>query len=159
MKRRTSWSTTIECPFCSNLIVEAFNFTEVPDDLSEVEAEEFTCGEAGIDQIDGRCEHLAFLSKYPDGWTEVFPSRVADLTRYANSIRDEDLLEKPVTIESVESELDMLIWEDVEILHDYDQDLLSDLNVGVVTIYVEKGDGVKGGGPNYCALFLTPNVS
>ncbi len=79
---------------------------------------------------------------------------VDDLTRYANSILDENFLDKPVTAESVESELDMLIWEDVGILHGYDQDVIRDLNVGVVTIYVEKGDGVKGGGPSYCAIFL-----
>lgn len=154
MRQVESWSKKIKCPFCASTIVEAFDFTRIPDELSEEEQEEFTSGDAGIDQIDGRCEHLALLSKYPDGWTEVFPLMVDDLTRYANSILDENFLDKPVTAESVESELDMLIWEDVGILHGYDQDVIRDLNVGVVTIYVEKGDGVKGGGPSYCAIFL-----
>ncbi len=154
MKRRTSWSTTIECPFCGNLIVEAFDFAEIPDDLSEEDQEEFTSGDAGIDQIDGRCEHLALLSKYPDGWTEVLPLQLTNLTKFANSVNDDDLLEKPISVDDVESELDMLIREDVDTLLDYDQKKLGDLQVVIATIYVEKGDGPKGGGPRYCAIFI-----
>ncbi len=154
MKARADWTAKIKCPFCSALIVEGFDFTQVPDDLSTEEAEEFTCGDAGIDRVEGRCDHLALLSQYPDGWTDVFPGRMVELTRYANSISSKLGPEKPVASEDVESELEMLICESVEELHAYDNEQIPDLAIDIQSIYVEKGDGPRGGGPSYCAIFI-----
>ena len=70
------WVVNITCPFCQATIVEAVDYSLLPDDMPDEEREEITCGgEPDFVGFDSHCEHVAYLYEYgfvgthvPDSW-------------------------------------------------------------------------------------------
>lgn len=150
--RSKDWIITIKCPFCHKPIVSAVDFSMLPDDMPEDEKEAITCGgEGGQDVINDYCEHVAFFSDWAYSGSDVPQIWDKEMKAVANVLDKEriDDGEEPGKVID-----DVRILEKKKDLGKLIKKALPKCDVAILEEYIEKYDGVSGGGPTYGVVFL-----
>jgi hypothetical protein len=159
------WIVSMSCPFCDEIIVVAVDYSLLPDDMPEEEREEITCTPEGFDYCDGRCAHLAFWSDwaYAGAFVENAWEREVDLIAKAfcksewADMEYEDG-EDVDTLETVSSSLYNVFHGggtgDREAAVELMRSAVKGVEIELVGGYIEKNDGVSGGGPTYMIIFM-----
>ena len=83
----TPYIMTVKCPFCSEVIVTAYDFSKMPVDMDEEEWEEIV--NESSDETDGECEHLAFRSDWTYTDSEVLDSYVPQMMKLAEALSED----------------------------------------------------------------------
>ena len=143
----TPYIVNVTCPFCSEVIVTAYDFTEMPEDMDEEEWEEIVS--ESTDETDGECEHLAFHSDWTYTGSEVLDSYVPQMLKLAEAI-SEDIDDDADAAEMIAEAIHL---KEVDIVALAEQ-VLPEYDFACNVQYVEKFDGQESGGPTYMHIFL-----
>jgi len=143
-KKSPEWIIEVSCPFCKSVVIEAIDYSALPDDMREKINEG---RESGDDTID-HCQHVAFFSDWAYAGSDIPTAWEKEMRLIALAI-DEDRGATPgKTIDNNRMEDDGRNLQQVlaKVLPDYDAAFAQE--------YVEKFDGVSSGGPSYAVVFL-----
>jgi len=146
-ENETPYIVTITCPFCSEVIVTAYDFSKMPEDMDEEEWEEVVS--ESIDGTDGECEHLAFRSDWTYTDSEVLDSYVPQMMKLAEAL-SEDIEDDADAAEMIG---EAIYLREVDIAALAEQ-VLPEYDFASSVQFVEKFDGEEGGGPTYMHIFL-----
>lgn len=156
-----TWVTKLKCPFCETVIVEACDHSMQPSDISDERWEEITCSEDGYDICEGSCEHLAFWSDWAFAGHRIEKKWNKQIELIAKAIY---LADDPEAEDAGEIDIEDTIGSslmDVESGIVDEEDLLEtmkcavpNIEIEILTQFVEKFAGVKSGGPTYMMIFM-----
>ena len=135
----------VNCPFCGEEIVRAYDHSMIPDDLSEEEREELTI--ETVDITDGICDHLAFRSDWAYSGSEYISRWQQQMGKLAASISGEMEEDGPDIIAEA-------LHVDSKDLYPYAAKILPEYFFECTYNFVEKFDGPSSGGPTYMCIFL-----
>ena len=146
-ENETPYIVTVMCPFCSEVIVTAYDFSEKPEEMDEEEWEEIV-GESN-DDTDGECEHLAFRSDWTYTDSEVLDSYVPQMIKLAE-VLSEDIEDDADAAEMI---AEAIYLRDVDMAA-LAEKVLPEYDFSCNVQFVEKFDGEETGGPTYMHIFL-----
>jgi hypothetical protein len=146
---------TFQCPFCSATIVETYDHSLIPDDISAQEREKIMSG--SIDIRGGSCEHLAFES----GWIytgssiyDKWESQLIEIVKAISEELDEDLAPHDIAeILADAINLSALALEAIS------KEVLPEYKIVVSSQYVEKFARPSEAGPTYMHIFIKKIIS
>ena len=170
MKKKKSRRTIqFLCPFCKEIIVEACDHSAKPDDISDKQWENITCCEEGDDRTDGRCEHLAFWSDWAYAGSYVEEAWAPQVELIAKAFRKNECAEDEYEEDEKIDVEDTVASSLLEVFHDGDisEDgalkimcqAVEDVDIALDGGYVEKYNGITGGGPTYMMIFMRKKSS
>lgn len=152
-----SWIINIVCPFCGEVIVTAYDHSLIPQDMPAEERERITCSDETMDNLDGRCEHLAFLSDWAYAghsiethWNKEMIALASALEKGETEITDTETSDQELA-DFLGNALDEYSPSEVEELL---RKVLPSHEHKFFQQYIEKFDGVGDGGPTYTLIFL-----
>jgi|GEM_PF-2072962 len=150
---KTPWIVELACPFCKKVIVTAYDHSLLPEDMSEDEREAITCGEDGMDDMDGSCAHLAFISDWGYAGHSVIECWTNEMKSLADALDEgwNDSTKNCFCARKLEDTIGDNIDNNIEDIIDK---VFMDCDHEFIEQYVEKYDGVSCGGPTYRLIFL-----
>ena len=163
--RKKPWMFEVRCPYCKTKTVQIVDYSKLYGYYSEQKCEQIIEEECVEGRVD--CEHLAFWSDWAYAGTEIVDGWAAEIKQISQDIlaeeQDEEFFDDQ---EDAGHALASYLWHAFHEVGEIDKEeveqkmrkSLKGYDVKFNGGYVERSDGVSGGGPTYMLIYLRKRV-